>query len=828
MPDISQWQFPKNVANQVIGWAPDGKRLINIDPSAVSGLPSPTTALTFLFRNAGNTAYEGLNVFDTRQALGSVTFDTKAVAEAFDPASSPEFLIADNQYYDKTGSEPAHDGKLQITEGTWYVLRKSPLVQLEAFRDDLDIDGVGDSSTGFTKALGMLDELGGGKLVFPRQGQFFGRITDIPSNVEIDFNWSKITPADTLNNAISIVGSKNGTEYGLNTGAAQGDISIAVSGASVNFDAGDDIIIYDNSDRLSDGATGINTEIRRVISKSGASPVTVIFDKPLGFKKDAIVGAGVAKITWKENIKLHRLETAGAVSTGGNAGILARYTKDIEVYDRKHSNGYGTANDFRTCQNVRGGGSRDVDPADVGHYHTGFIQGSRDCLWDGQEDTGVRHSVDFDSADNCRAINIISTGATSTPFVLSHNGAGQDCFVQGEVRNGPDASGGYGFVNTRGWNSVTGEGSGESAWGLIGMGCRIKGRQKRDTGSGADYGVYFQQPMKDFDIDIDAVCGSDTSYDPSASGVSAAVRLYQNSNKGKVRLRRVRGYQAALGSFSASNATSKLNIVEVQMDDVDWVDYAIYADDADGYNIKKLVSGSNINTKLIHFGNASGRPLRHIEFGDIRTSVTAAKTFEGTGTGFDGAASGNIGSIDTPTTINTKSVSANTTISQEEIFCAGKNPIRIDASSAASITSIAAGMFVGQEISIFNAGASNLSLLTTTTNVSLVANIVLGLAPITLIWTAGAWRLKDVRDLTGSATFNPTSLADGAGETTTVTVNGALLGDFAIASFSLDTTGITITAWVSASNTVSVRFQNESGGVLDIASGTLRARVIKV
>jgi hypothetical protein len=45
------------------------------------------------------------------------------------------------------------------------------------------------------------------------------------------------------------------------------------------------------------------------------------------------------------------------------------------------------------------------------------------------------------------------------------------------------------------------------------------------------------------------------------------------------------------------------------------------------------------------------------------------------------------------------------------------------------------------------------------------------------------------------------------------------------ASFSLDTSGIILYAWVSATNTVSVRFQNESGGTLDIGSGTLRVRV---
>lgn len=81
--------------------------------------------------------------------------------------------------------------------------------------------------------------------------------------------------------------------------------------------------------------------------------------------------------------------------------------------------------------------------------------------------------------------------------------------------------------------------------------------------------------------------------------------------------------------------------------------------------------------------------------------------------------------------------------------------------------------------------------------------------------------------LSGSATYDPPSLADGAGATTTVTVTGAALGDYASASFSLDTSGITITAWVSAANTVSIRFQNESGGPLDISSGTLRAIVVK-
>lgn len=93
--------------------------------------------------------------------------------------------------------------------------------------------------------------------------------------------------------------------------------------------------------------------------------------------------------------------------------------------------------------------------------------------------------------------------------------------------------------------------------------------------------------------------------------------------------------------------------------------------------------------------------------------------------------------------------------------------------------------------------------------------------------TPGTWARFGFVALEASATYDPPSLADGAGTTTTVACSGAALGDYAKASFSLDLQGITVTAYVSVANTVSVRFQNESGGVLDLASGTLRVRVEK-
>ena len=71
-------------------------------------------------------------------------------------------------------------------------------------------------------------------------------------------------------------------------------------------------------------------------------------------------------------------------------------------------------------------------------------------------------------------------------------------------------------------------------------------------------------------------------------------------------------------------------------------------------------------------------------------------------------------------------------------------------------------------------------------------------------------------------TWDPGSLADGAGETSAaVTYAGVSLGQCVIECVApYDLQGITLNAWVSATDTVKARLQNETGGTIDLASGT--------
>ena len=81
--------------------------------------------------------------------------------------------------------------------------------------------------------------------------------------------------------------------------------------------------------------------------------------------------------------------------------------------------------------------------------------------------------------------------------------------------------------------------------------------------------------------------------------------------------------------------------------------------------------------------------------------------------------------------------------------------------------------------------------------------------------------------LTGSATLDPTSLADGDGVTLTITVTGAVLGDYCQIAAPYALQGLTVTSWVNQSNIVAIRIQNVTGGTIDLASGTWKARISK-
>lgn len=89
---------------------------------------------------------------------------------------------------------------------------------------------------------------------------------------------------------------------------------------------------------------------------------------------------------------------------------------------------------------------------------------------------------------------------------------------------------------------------------------------------------------------------------------------------------------------------------------------------------------------------------------------------------------------------------------------------------------------------------------------------------------------KLIQPLSGSKTWDPPSVADGAATTTTVTVTGAVVGMPCVATlFNVaQPAGVIITAQITAANTATVTLANLSGATQDIGSGVLMVTTVPI
>lgn len=147
---------------------------------------------------------------------------------------------------------------------------------------------------------------------------------------------------------------------------------------------------------------------------------------------------------------------------------------------------------------------------------------------------------------------------------------------------------------------------------------------------------------------------------------------------------------------------------------------------------------------------------------------------------------------------------------------------------------VTAGSFVvGNQYKILTVGTTDFTLIGASSNTVGIVFVATGVG----VGNGTAYSILEsptvygnaFQTYTGIVSYDPPNLVDGDGVTTTISVPGVALGAYVSnVSFDKNLQGILLTAWVSATNVVSVRFQNETGGAIDLAQGTLRVQVSNV
>lgn len=127
--------------------------------------------------------------------------------------------------------------------------------------------------------------------------------------------------------------------------------------------------------------------------------------------------------------------------------------------------------------------------------------------------------------------------------------------------------------------------------------------------------------------------------------------------------------------------------------------------------------------------------------------------------------------------------------------------------------------FIGDDIPVDFATVTPLTLIGNQSD-NLSASFGAGLT--TKINYGNSWDFLQASD-----TWDPGSIADGDEEAKAVTVTGAVLGDYAVGSFSLDVADLVLNAQVTATNTVTCVLANNTGDAVDLAEGTVYVRVMR-
>jgi hypothetical protein len=139
------------------------------------------------------------------------------------------------------------------------------------------------------------------------------------------------------------------------------------------------------------------------------------------------------------------------------------------------------------------------------------------------------------------------------------------------------------------------------------------------------------------------------------------------------------------------------------------------------------------------------------------------------------------------------------------------------------------GLTVGNYITIAGVSSTKkiVSISGLVVNIDVAANATVSSAAVA--YATPTFSSSGIIDLQGSITWDPGSLADGGGETSpNITgIPNAALGDFVLVAAPYDLQGVTCTAYISSTNVVKIRLQNETGGTVDFASGLWKVKIIK-
>jgi len=359
----------------------------------------------------------------------------------------------------------------------------------------------------------------------------------------------------------------------------------------------------------------------------------------------------------------------------------------------------------------------------------------------------------------------------------------------------------------------------------VGMICLLGVRSGGVLPTGAPTGRAIIYDISGNDIRFwnDATTGPTTSYSDAGSGTLTSdpetsaiyVSVYQDGASNNVKLINSRIYGNCISAGTAEVAIATCADLRMEGCEVTATKAGVYGVNIT-YSRKLRIRNNHILSTVESTGTAQG-----LHFGlcyDVIEEGNSVRGFSGNALNWGNCPASRFGNGSLYT--NCGMHSTNSAIVECTSGAGGRftgATLRQDANHATTYGAYFSGWTAGyiNDCDFTGVATSNATALLSNDNTMVVGTLI-------------NWDGTTSIGRTGSKTFDAPSIANGASTTTTVTVNGAKLGDSARASMAITIAGLSMTAFVSATNTVTVVLTNNTGSAVDLASTTLYASAWRI
>jgi hypothetical protein len=416
--------------------------------------------------------------------------------------------------------------------------------------------------------------------------------------------------ADGIGAAIDARGTIAATGYVLDAAVARGERTLTMTATVTDIEAGDIVLLSDDTARVSDGATGVNLEVHQVSSVAGD---TIVLVDQVAMPKSVSATANVRLLTPLRGVEIAGpLEIVGlSGGTSGSGGVRVQYCAGPSISSLTATQTLAPAVWVAGCIGAR---VSDIDvsaPADTGGgqgYGVLVNGGSAGSRLERVTGHGLRHTVDLGGSIRTHVVDSTDTETAVGPgMVLSHQGWDADAHFEDCACL---RSGNLGF-------NVSAQGV-ASGYDLRAYGMRVtRGRVQIRSGLAYGYGFASDMPLEDCDIAVDVTYEDGTAVGTATRGASILPQDHLRSRV-EVTTRAVQfGVYLTHGAARTPGAAYTRSPLRVSVTSSDAA-YGIIGTDVTALAVERLDLTDPTNFYILLNKNSGGPDLAFLEVSGVR------------------------------------------------------------------------------------------------------------------------------------------------------------------------------------------------------------------